>query len=480
MKLKYIALFLFLTPILFSETGKITFQNGTIEVQKKDDSHWEAATINRNGSNRDRILTRLQSLSEVLLPGNSSLRIEKNTVFEAKIVALEEKKENNFFPLLEEVSTNFEILLPSNHRPKIESPIAAVAINGTEFTEGLNRGKRTFFRVKNEKAEYPSKSTGSFERLGSHLSSNVEPSGGSLPTRDTLDEYPSRKNAVQKEANAGVRLELKINMNKFVFTEPSILDQGLIIQGITNPGAHVSAGSAVTLADATGNFQLIVSVREGINIININSQLSGQMISKELRVFINSELPKLTVKKSGNSRFISRARYELEGVIDDLTPMDQIDLFIDQRLVGKFSAKSNFRVPVILKEGLNELTITARDRSGNVFKEIESLFLDTIKPQIVVLQPTTSGKIIDLAPNPPTDRKRPETFTVSGRVLDPQPSSGLEKVSINNVSVQLSPNGQFELPLKLKYGVNELIFIAVDRAGNEQQVSRGIIVRKGS
>lgn len=204
------------------------------------------------------------------------------------------------------------------------------------------------------------------------------------------------------------------------------------------------------------------------------------MTSTELRVFINSEPPKLTVKKPENSRFISRARYELEGVIDDLTPMDQIDLFVDQRLVGKFSAKSNFKIPVILKEGLNELTITSRDRSGNVFKETESLFLDTIKPQIVVLQPAASGKIIDLAPNPPTGRQRPETFIVSGRVLDPQPSSGLEKVSINNVSVQLSPNGQFELPLKLKYGVNELIFIALDRAGNEQQVSRGIIVRRGS
>lgn len=480
MKLKYIILFLFLTPLLLAETGKITFLNGTVDVQKKGNWYWEAAKINKNVSNGDKIRTRLQSRAEVLLPDNSFLKIEENTVFQVKIVDSEKENEYSFFPLTREVSADFEKLLTSRQIKTIESPNDVATVKGTEFTTGVNQGKRTFVRVRKGNVEDKSKSAGNFVIVSSNQLSDIKPGEDPPPPQDTLGEYPSLINAVQEEPKAAIRFELKINMNKFVFTEPLILTQGLKIQGISNPGAQVSAGSAVALADATGNFQLIVSVREGLNTISINSQLGKQAKTAELRVFINSAPPRLTLKKPENSRFISRPRYELEGAIDDQTPMDQVDLFVDQRFVGKFSAKSNFRIPVILKEGLNELTITSRDRSGNVVKETESLFLDTIKPQIVILQPAASGKIIDLPPNPPTGRQRPETFIVSGRVLDPQPSSGLKKVSINNVSVQLSPNGQFELPLKLKDGVNELIFIALDRAGNEQQVSRGIIVHRGS
>ena len=99
---------------------------------------------------------------------------------------------------------------------------------------------------------------------------------------------------------------------------------------------------------------------------------------------------------------------------------------------------------------------------------------------VAIIRPATSGLVINLPPNPPTSLQRPKTIIVVGRVLDPQPSSGLEKVSVNGVSIQLSPNGQFELPIKLHIGSNNILFIGRDRAGNEKRVSRTILVRRGN
>ena len=479
MKHSFYLLSLFLFSIAFADTGNISFVIGKVDVQKKGKSSWESVFIDKEIENGDRIRTRLQSRCEVLLPDESLLNIGENTVFEIKIVDSKKEEEYSFFLWIGKVTAKFKKLVSSKQRRTIESPSAVVAVRGTEFSMGVDQGKRTSVRVKSGKVEYTSKSTGKSVFVGVNQISTVVPGQDPTPPRESDDS----EQLIEMEGESSddeVRVKLQINLSKFTFTEQSVRTQGLKIPGTSNPGAQISAGSAIAVADASGSFQLLVAVNEGLNSVNITAKLDDQTASTKLRVFINTEKPNITLKRPVNSRFVRIGKYDLEGAIADETPMDQVELFINKRQVGKFGGKSNFRIPIILKEGLNELTITARDRSGNTKQESQTLFLDSIKPQIVVTRPATSGQIINLPPNPPSALQRPKIYIVGGRVLDPQPSSGLEKVTVNGVSIQLSPNGQFELPIRLKVGVNQIVFIARDRAGNEQRVTRAVIVRRGN
>ena len=135
-------------------------------------------------------------------------------------------------------------------------------------------------------------------------------------------------------------------------------------------------------------------------------------------------------------------------------------------------------MPVVLREGLNEIQVSAEDQAGNASTITENLILDTVDPQIIIIRPAASGTPIRIPPPTPDLQQPPKSFVVRGRVIDPQPSSGIEKVTLNGIPMQLTANGQFDFNLQLRIGVNELVFIAQDRAGNESRIIRTIVVRR--
>ncbi len=534
--MKQFFLFFFLSiAFLSANEGKVTFVIGTVDIQKDGESQWTRVTYNQRISNGDRIRTRLQSRCELRLPDESTIKIEENTVFEVKILDEEKEEEFSFFLWLGNVSAKFKKIVSSRQSRTIESPSAVVAVRGTEFSVAVDQGRRTILKVKSGKVEYMSKATGKKVIVKSNQFSSVAPGKDPTPPQRQDDEggregagilggaagtgegAPGDGQGGQEaggqeqggqqgaqegggqgtgDQNAGgqgtggqgagtggqrqEQLTLNIDLNKFVYTEPSILGQGLQIKGSTLPGAQVKIGATVVVANSGGLFSGYVNVREGLNVVDISARKDGQFLSSKVRVYVNTSPPKLNIKRPVNSRFTNVSRYNLEGTINDATPMDEIELILNSRKVGKFAAKSSFRIPLVLKEGLNEFALVAQDRSGNTESLTESLFLDSIKPQIVINRPATSGMVINIPPNPPSGRQSPRTVVVTGRVIDPQPSSGLETVSVNGAAIQLSPNGQFETPIQLHLGTNELIFNSRDRAGNVQRVTRTIVVKRGN
>jgi hypothetical protein len=462
--------------VLFAKDGKVIFVIGTVDVQRTN-GNWEKVNLNSTVYTGDRIRTRLQSRCEVELPDESTLEIEENTVFEVKEIEQEESKEYSFFLWLGEVTAKFKKIVGANQKREIESPSAVVAVRGTEFTVGVDQGENTRLSVKSGIVDYRSKATGKFVTVVANQSSTIAP--GQDPTTPVSTDSGDKDGQQNKGgSDSDSDMFLSLNISKFLFTETSVLSSGISIPGETLPGSQIQAGSNTSFAGTNGRFQVAAAVREGVNVIQINATNGGASASQQVTVNVNTMAPLLTVKKPLNSRFVNSSRYELEGSINDGTPMDQVELRINGQRQGKYAPQSNFRMPVVLREGLNEIQVSAEDQAGNASTITENLILDTVDPQIIIIRPAASGTPIRIPPPTPDLQQPPKSFVVRGRVIDPQPSSGIEKVTLNGIPMQLTANGQFDFNLQLRIGVNELVFIAQDRAGNESRIIRTIVVRR--
>jgi hypothetical protein len=52
-------------------------------------------------------------------------------------------------------------------------------------------------------------------------------------------------------------------------------------------------------------------------------------------------------------------------------------------------------------------------------------------------------------------------------VVDPEPSSGMAGLTINGIDIPVEDDGSFTGDVILRLGVNRLIIVCRDRAGNE-------------
>jgi hypothetical protein len=473
---RLISIFLLATTLLFADEGKVSLVIGSVDVLRSGSDQWEPVRLDGNVANGDRIRTKLQSRCEIELPDQSLLQISENTVFEVKIVDSPAEEEYSFFLWLGNITAKFKKLFKARQSRTIESPSAVVAVRGTEFAMQVQANKATYLRVYEGSVEYTSKSTGGSVLVGANQSSEV--SEGQDPTQPEEDEEASGELIPENDESG---LDLRVNLGSPVITDPAVRANGLSLPGSALPGATVNVAGSPIQVDASGRFRAVVPVTEGLNRFDVVASKDAASVSQSVRVFVNTEYPRLTIKRPVNLRYTNQSRYELEGAVTDNTPLDQVEIFVSGRKMGTFAPKSNFRFPIILREGENEMLVVASDRSGNATQEVERLFLDTIKPQIVVIKPAASGQVINLPPNPPGNtRQKPRSYIVSGRIIDPQPSSGIERITVNGEAVRLAPNGQFERTIQLQVGVNQILFIALDLAGNEQRVTSSVVVRRGN
>ncbi|HEY0557452.1 MAG TPA: hypothetical protein VGG20_24565, partial [Thermoanaerobaculia bacterium] len=107
-----------------------------------------------------------------------------------------------------------------------------------------------------------------------------------------------------------------------------------------------------------------------------------------------------------------------------------------------------------LADGPVIASATVKDRAGNISEpSTVSFTIDTISPVIVVTQPT-NGTLTTL---------RNQTFV--GTISEPG------TVTINGSGVTLAPDNSFSAPLSLQEGINSVLLLVKDRAGNTGQAT---------
>ena len=108
----------------------------------------------------------------------------------------------------------------------------------------------------------------------------------------------------------------------------------------------------------------------------------------------------------------------------------------------------------------------ATDRSGNSKEFVQELFLDTVKPILTVTEPAAPTHVRFEPPPPPLVRDFRIEQTIRGIVIDPEPSSGIKRISINGKDIKPNSDGSFETRIMINRGLNNLNFVIEDLAGN--------------
>jgi hypothetical protein len=462
-----ISLSVLLLSIMFfsfkwQETEKralVKFVIGNVEAQSKLQTTWRNLTLNENILEGDRIKTALNSRVELSMPDGSVLRINENTIFDVnEIKDAEVDKEDKFkFTLWAgNIWAQFKKIVTTRQVREIESPSAVVAIRGTTLELDVDQNQNTLVRVEEGRVSVKSKDITGEVLVGANQETFVE--RGSAPTEPRGYQRPDRENETTD-------FSFSINLPSYIFTDPSVLLSGIPVSGQLAPNARLLANERPLPVAPNGSYNSRIPVIEGLNTINLVAEKNQQKKSREIRVFVNTKKPEIKLSTPLVAGFYNRRDYSLSGGVFDLTPDDKVKVFINNEEVAEVMGSGSFNRTVILKEGANIIRVMARDRSGNTQEISQRLFLDTVNPILTITDPAQQVLTRYQPPPPPTRAARLEQ-KIRGLVIDPEPSSGIKRITVNGREIKPNSNGTFETTIRLKPGENRLNFNVEDLAGN--------------
>lgn len=255
-------------------------------------------------------------------------------------------------------------------------------------------------------------------------------------------------------------LSLEVPVDNEVFSTTAIEVTGTYRQ----QGKVVVNGKEVKLGQE-GAFSTILEFPEGRDTIYVEAQdPAGNKIALVRSILINTFLPEIDLFFPLYGPYVHTAEYPLRGVLADATPYDKVHILINRVEVPL--NRWGFSHILSLKEGWNRFTLEAVDLAENFTLLDTALFLDTQTPEVILYQPR--GKVVSFTRPPTPPNALPEYYRVEGRVIDPEPSSGIRSFTINSAELVIREDGSFSSDIVVKPGGTNRLFIhAIDRAGNE-------------
>jgi hypothetical protein len=467
--------------------ARLKFVIGKVEVQPTKQTSWQAAKLNQSVSSGDRIRTMLSARAELEMPDGSVIKINENTVFdvkEIKTTARDKQDRMSFTLWAGNIWAQFQKAVDTRSQREIESPSAVVAIRGTILEMDVDAQQTTRVKVIEGQVALTSKDAAGEVSVGSNQEAVVEK--GKPPSAPrTIGGQPGDQTG---------DFDFAVGLTQFQFTDPATLSGGLPLDGRVPPGTQLTANGVPLTVSPSGQFSGRVTVQEGLNDINLTAQKDGKSKSKTLRVLVNTKRPELRLSRPITAGFINRRDYSLTGTVFDATPADKIKVFINNELVQEAQQQGTFNRTVILNEGKNDIRLSAVDISKNATELAEQIFLDTVKPIITITEPAQPVFIRFEPPRPPNGNIssfNEEKFTqqIRGLIIDPEPSSGIKRISINGKEIKPNSDGSFTTEIILIRTVgdrvtaaapaeNRLSIYAEDLAGNiVRDNSRVIILR---
>lgn len=284
---------------------------------------------------------------------------------------------------------------------------------------------------------------------------SVTASGGAFSSPYTLTEGTNMLTVVAMDA-AGNKttqsvqvtldslppmLTVTYPMDNFISNSPSVT-----LTGITDAGAKVTVGSTQTDADAGGNFTVMLVLTDGDNTISIKAvDKAGNIATAMKKVTYKSSPFYLTVSQPADSSLTNQTSAQVIGFTD---PSATVTINGVQTTV---LPSGNFQVDVPLAtEGLNTITVQAKDSTGAILNVVKQVTRDTIAPMLTVSTPSNGF----LTNNP--------VAIVTGA------AEADAAVTINGTPATNS--GSFAQTATLTEGSNMVAVEAKDKAGNVSKV----------
>ena len=339
----------------------------------------------------------------------------------------------------------------------MESPGAVVAIRGTTIEMNVDLDQNTRVRVEEGTVVVTSKDAEGEVTVSANQETMVE-----------RGKSPSQPKAFQlgKTEKEPEKFMFNVNLRSPIVTEPAVLISGLQLTGWVPLGSQLFADQIQIQVSSDGTFNTRVRVVEGLNRINLTARHGTKTESRELKVFVNTKRPEIRLSSPLISGFYNRRDYSLSGGVFDVTPGDKIKVYINNEEVNEVIGRGSFNRTIILNEGENIIRVSAKDRSGNITELSQKLFLDTVRPILTVTEPANQIHNRYEPPPPPGGKNVRREQRVRGVIIDPHPSSGIKRVSVNGKEIKPRSDGSFTTMVPLQRGENRLNFEVIDLAGN--------------
>jgi hypothetical protein len=294
---------------------------------------------------------------------------------------------------------------------------------------------------------------------------------GFLGNPRPLKEAPGGPGVAPKEEFA--LLSLEVPLENEVFATPSVE-----VTGRYRQQGGVTVNNLEMQPDKDGAFSTIVEFPEGKNSIKVTgTSPAGEQTVLERTVFINMLPPEVRVVLPLEGTCTNQQFFAVRGTAYDLTPFDRVRVLVNNREAAL--NKGSFSERITLREGPNPLTIEGHDLAENVAIIDTILFLDTQRPEVVLFAPRGGRAELYDPPLPPYRavglEEQRRHYTVEGRVVDPEPSSGITGLIINGIDIPVEEDGSFTGEVILRLGTNRLTIVCRDRAGNEYRDETRVI-----
>jgi len=442
-----------------SNNAVVKFVIGTVEIQSKNKVSWHRLMLNEEVKEGDKIKTALNARAEIRMPDGSDIKINENTTFEVKELKTPEtdKADKMSFTLWAgKFWGSFKKIITGRQERTIDSPSAVVAIRGTTIEMEVDLQQSTTVRVLEGEVSVRSKDVDGEVTVSSNQQTIIEK--GKAPSD------PNQYNP--EETGTQGAFPFQINLTQFVFTDPSVLGGGIPVSGELPPGTDLFVDGIPVPVLPNGKFNANLRVVEGVNKKTIEARKNNTKKSKDVTLFVNTKKPEIRLSTPLVAGFYNRRDYSLSGGVFDPTPGDKVKVFINNEEIIEVAGQGSFNRTVILQEGQNTIAVMAKDRSDNTKEIVQNLFLDTVKPILTITEPAQQVYNRMEPPRHPNGEVNQFEQTIRGIVIDPEPSSGIKRISINGKDIKPNSDGTFETTIELSRGINSLNFVVEDLAGN--------------
>ena len=224
----------------------------------------------------------------------------------------------------------------------------------------------------------------------------------------------------------------------------------LDIRGMANGATSVKLnGIAVKLLGET--FVTSQKLGPGVNTLLFEAwDDAGNYASLQISVIQDSNPPQLDVVYPKDNLFTSNSVLVVSGSseVNNVVTVNGVQVTLDPN-------NGQFSYMVLLKEGANRIVIRAVDKIGNTYEVVRNVFLDTTPPPLTVTSPT-------------------EGLVTSDPKLVVEGMTDINSaITINELSVA-TEGGAFKKTMALKEGLNQIVIISTDLAGNRATIIRTV------
>ena len=197
-----------------------------------------------------------------------------------------------------------------------------------------------------------------------------------------------------------------------------------------------------------------VELREGPNQIGIKvADKAGNVAEKKIDVILDSQGPAIVLDP--NPSITNQPEVRIGGTVTDQTSISTVKINGEDpfTMTETGTNERSFSGIIPLKEGLNKITVNARDGGGNETLEAITITRDSSPPSLSV--------------NPIPQYLQEGVVGLSGKASD---ETGIASLTINGEPVSpIGITGEFGKNIRLEGGFNRIVVVVVDEAGNKTE-----------